>query len=368
MNANRVHRGLPDRGATWDQRHLPLPARAGRGPGARGFEFRRATSPRPSPPTPLTEREKNGGGVRLRSPDRIKAVDDVKAQKAGFTLIELLVVIASLVILAVTLLPGFAGTRQNSEVIGCMANQRQLAAAWMMYAGDHHDYLVPNRGLDNEDPYLNQLDPRTDPTLQPGGKYSDWCPGNLQVATCAVRYPLWIQAGLIYPYLKNLDVYRCPADRTLIPRTAPPQARVLSSRTYSMNCWVGSVNPQTDGPVPWSPSGVNTSGYIVFIKQSGMVRPGPSKTWVFIEENPSSDDDAYFALDPTTTSIWYGLPAVLHGNASVLAFADGHADAHRWTDSNMIYATGGNANGNNVPRDPNSPDLAWLISVSTVHR
>ena len=32
----------------------------------------------------------------------------------------------------------------------------------------------------------------------------------------------------------------------------------------------------------------------------------------------------------------------MHGNASVLAFADGHADAHRWTDSTMIYATGGN--------------------------
>ena len=112
-------------------------------------------------------------------PGRVKAVDDTKATETGFTLIELLVVIASIAILAVTLLPGFAGTRQNSQVIGCLANQRQLAAAWMMYAGDHHDYLVPNRGLDNQDPNLNQFDPRTDSGLQPGGQYSDWCPGNL---------------------------------------------------------------------------------------------------------------------------------------------------------------------------------------------
>ena len=83
--------------------------------------------------------------------------------------------------------------------------------------GDHHDYLVPNRGLDNEDPSLNQPDPRTDPLLQPGGQYSDWCPGNMQVATCAARYPLWIQAGLLYPYLNNLSVYRCPADHSLVP-------------------------------------------------------------------------------------------------------------------------------------------------------
>jgi prepilin-type processing-associated H-X9-DG protein len=99
-----------------------------------------------------------------------------------------------------------------------------------------------------------------------------------------------------------------------------------------------------------------------------MTRPGPGKTWVFIEENSVSDDDAYFALDPTTTRIWYGLPAVLHGNASVLTFADGHADARRWTDSNMIYGTSGNASGNNLPSDPNSPDLSWLISASTAHR
>ena len=99
-----------------------------------------------------------------------------------------------------------------------------------------------------------------------------------------------------------------------------------------------------------------------------MVRPGPSKTWVFIEESPIGIDDGYFAVDPTQARTWYNSPACLHGNASVLAFADGHADAHRWTDSNMIYGTGGNANGNNLPADPNSPDLPWLISISTAHQ
>ena len=79
--------------------------------------------------------------------ERVKAVDDMEAQKTGFTLIELLVVVASIAVLAVTLLPAFAGTRQNSQVIGCLANQRQLAAAWIMYANDNHDILVPNRGL-----------------------------------------------------------------------------------------------------------------------------------------------------------------------------------------------------------------------------
>ena len=79
----------------------------------------------------------NVNRFHCRLPSRLEAVDDVNAQKSGFTLIELLVVIASLAILAVTLLPAFAGTRQNSQVIGCLANQRQLAAAWIMYARDN---------------------------------------------------------------------------------------------------------------------------------------------------------------------------------------------------------------------------------------
>ena len=42
-----------------------------------------------------------------------------------------------LALLAAMLLPALAGTRQNSQVIGCLANQRQLAAAWIMYARDN---------------------------------------------------------------------------------------------------------------------------------------------------------------------------------------------------------------------------------------
>ena len=196
----------------------------------------------------------------------------------GFTLIELLVVIAIIAILAAMLLPALAKAKQKAQAMQCLANERQLALAWIMYAGDHHDYLVPNRGLDDVDPNLNQFDPRTDPGLQPGGQYSDWCPGNMQVAGCAARYPLWIQAGLLYPYINSRTVYHCPADRSLVPRTAPLVARLSAQRTYSLNCWVGSYNQQTYAPVNWSPSGVNTSAYMYLSSNrpwSGPVRARP---------------------------------------------------------------------------------------------
>ena len=40
-----------------------------------------------------------------------------------------------------------------------------------------------------------------------------------------------------------------------------------------------------------------------YTKQSNMTRPGPSKTWVFIEESPYSIDDGFFAVDPRSTTI-----------------------------------------------------------------
>jgi len=99
-----------------------------------------------------------------------------------------------------------------------------------------------------------------------------------------------------------------------------------------------------------------------------MNRPGPAHTWVFIEESPASIDDCYFALDPAQPTMWVKSPAVLHGNASVMTYADGHSDAHRWTDGNMINDKNPQIPpGIYVPADPHSGDLAWLLSVSTVH-
>jgi prepilin-type processing-associated H-X9-DG protein len=296
-----------------------------------------------------------------------------EAQEAAFTLIELFVVIASVTILAVALLPAFAGTRQNSQVVGCMDNQRQLAAAWMMFARDNNDVLVPNRGLNGATGVNYSGDPRIEPQLQPGGNNADWCPGNLQNTadvTPGSKYPAgsiyswWIQAGLLYPYVKNIQAYRCPADHSTTPRGATVFA-APALRTYSMNDFVQPMDAPGYASTPWN-VGPNT-GYYFYTKLSNMFNPGPSKTWVFIEESEYTIDDGFIGVDPRETVQWLNSPAVLHGNASVLAFADGHTDAHRWTDSSMITAKPSNPLGttDDWPANPTSGDLAWFNSIST---
>ena len=62
----------------------------------------------------------------------------------GFTLIELLVVIAIIAVLAAILFPVFAKAREKARQSTCLNNQRQIAAAILMYVQDNNSSFFPD--------------------------------------------------------------------------------------------------------------------------------------------------------------------------------------------------------------------------------
>jgi prepilin-type processing-associated H-X9-DG protein len=98
-----------------------------------------------------------------------------------------------------------------------------------------------------------------------------------------------------------------------------------------------------------------------------MIRPGPSNTFVFLEEREDSINDGFFVVlmtgypDMSKTEMvdW---PASYHGQAAAFAFADGHSEIHKWQDKRTYPPL-----TTSLPSQsqPNSKDVYWMQDHST---
>lgn len=263
--------------------------------------------------------------------------------RRGFTLIELLVVIAIIAILAAMLLPALSKAKAKALAIKCMSNLKQLQVGWVMYSGDYNDKIVRN----GEEAKGASVPVAT--IYQAGNQKSTWALGSVDpdAGASASRREL-IEQGLLYTFVGNADVYKCPSDRKQVNGKD-------TIRSMSMNSWMNSIRSWNDM------LGYNGATKLRdFRKQSDITSPAPSDCWVFIDENPNSINDSWFATDPNQPNKWVDIPATYHNDASGISYADGHAEIKKWRDSKMIHAI-----KTDILRDPNSDDLKWFNDHST---
>jgi prepilin-type N-terminal cleavage/methylation domain-containing protein/prepilin-type processing-associated H-X9-DG protein len=102
-------------------------------------------------------------------------------KRKGFTLIELLVVIAIIAILAAILFPVFAKAREKARQTACVSNIKQMGLGLLQYIQDN----------DEATPLVYYLPSGT-------GNTYHW-------------------QDLIYPYVKNEQVFNCPSDNFKAP-------------------------------------------------------------------------------------------------------------------------------------------------------
>ncbi len=248
--------------------------------------------------------------------------------KRGFTLIELLVVIAIIAILAGMLLPALAKAKTKAQGINCISNTKQLVLAWSMYAGDNNDQIVPNHISDT----------------------NAWILNNVATSMYGATNHLDIMNGKLWPYNTSLGIYQCPGDRFAI--IGGVKYSIQKSRSYSMN---GRLNSD----VNW----VQGTAYPDFRKMSDIQNPPPAQCLVFLDENPYTIDDGYFAIPVgTNPGDWQNSPASFHNNAGSFSFADGHSEIWKWFEPTTAHIT---TLDYRSPRGVNDRDwvrVAWVIN------
>lgn len=233
--------------------------------------------------------------------------------KTAFTKKDLAVVLVCVAFVLVNIAAVGKSGRARSKQLVCLANLRQLTNAWLAFAKDNGGKLVgghvPYHGLE------------TDWVRAPQDEHGNYM-GNSP--TCNIEHKkLGIERGALFAYLKNTNIYHCPADDRYIRPSSPgykcPQG---GFRSYSI------------------PRGLNDPGYGSYTITRYSQIKNPAEKYAFVEESDSRGyNRGSWVLEKVNNPYsweWTDPVAAWHDGHGALGFADGHAEMHKWLDQRTI--------------------------------
>jgi prepilin-type N-terminal cleavage/methylation domain-containing protein/prepilin-type processing-associated H-X9-DG protein len=236
----------------------------------------------------------------------------------AFTLIELLVVIAIIAILAAILFPVFAQAREKARAISCVSNEKQVSLGVLMYVQDYDETFPLYYWVE---PFRNSDDPFT-PSV------TSHCYG-------------WNEA--IYPYIKNIQAFRCPDSPRAPSLTVGADGSTFGNNDdaptgatgYSINARIAGDTGTLDDGAQHQPLGdaalefaANT---ILLSESSSNTSDGAASSdenewgWEGRHVDKLYGDGWDSGTDPTSKYISVGKPPLTrHNGGANYAFSDGH--------------------------------------------
>ena len=221
----------------------------------------------------------------------------------AFTLIELLVVIAVIALLLAILIPVLRSARERAQRTVCMSNIRQLTLAWLAYAADNDSKLV--YGF----PYSSDKEEWRRTASWLGKAFWQACRPDV------LKDP---NKGALWPYIQDIDVYRCPRGSTGHFAT---YSILTAARGYPLS---GTCLKWTEG----TSIGKRVGSTVLYLTRlTDIVSPGAGQRAVFIDTGQVPDSPFYVEY---RTPKWVHPPPIHHRDGTTLSMADGHVEYWRW--------------------------------------